>query len=363
MDVAIIGLPQSGKTTLFDALTRGKATSMGAAGPAGPTRVGVAKVLDPRLAVLTDMYHPRKVVPAEVRYWDLAGPEPSSRNSGIAGRIRNALQGIDTLLLVVRGFTNPAVLHPLGRVDPRRDLDAVFDELIFADLESLERGVERQNERVLKVRPAERPALVPHLEAVQKAKEGVESGVPVRRQELAASESGYLVDYQLLSAKPVVVVFNSDESGPKLSLSQIYLGEERAAGLGEVSICAQLEADLAKMSDDEASEFRREMGLGESALSQIVGTTYETLGLISFLTVGEDEVRAWSIPAGTPAQRAAAAVHSDFQKGFVRAEVIHYDDLVRCGSLAQGRKEGVLRSEGKSYPVKDGDVINFLVNP
>lgn len=363
MDVAIIGLPQSGKTTLFNALTRGQSSAIGAGGPAGQMRVGVVKVPDPRLNLLAEMYQPEKVVHAEIRYWDIPGTEASARAQGIAGRTRNTLQGVDTLLLVVRAFTNPAVPHSRGSVDPSRDLVGMLDELTLADLEVLERAAEQLTDRLKKSRVAERPALTPHFETIQKVKEGIESGVPVRRQQLAASESGFVAGYQLLGAKPVLVAFNCDETGPEVLLSQVGLGQERAVGLGEVNLCAKLEADLAQMPYDEASEYRRELGLGESALSKVVAVSYELLGLVSFLTIGDDEVRAWSVPVGTPAQQAAGAVHSDFQKGFIRAEVIHFDDLVRCGSIAQGRREGVLRSEGKSYPVKDGDVIDFLVNP
>lgn len=363
MDVTIIGLPQSGKTTLFNALTKGRASTVGARGLGSETHVGVAKVADPRLDALAEMYRPGKVVQAEIKYWDIPGAESSPRAQGIAGRTRNTLQGADTLLLVVRAFTNPEVPHPRGSVAPSRDLIEMLDELTLADLEVLERAAERLTDRLKKARVAERPALAPQFETIQKVKEGIESGVPARRQHLAASESAFIAGYQLLGAKPVLVAFNCDETGPELLLSQVGPGLERAVGLGEVSLCAKLEADLAQMPDEEASEYRRELGLGESALSKVVDVSYELLGLVSFLTVGDDEVRAWSVPVGTTAQQAAGAVHSDFQKGFIRAEVIHFNDLARCGSIAQGRREGVLRSEGKSYAVKDGDVIDFLVNP
>ena len=182
------------------------------------------------------------------------------------------------------------------------------------------------------------------------------------RQQLTNSESAYPADYQLLTGKAVIVAFNTDESGPDVSLAQLTASEEAINGLSNVSLCGKLEADLASMSGSEADEFRRELGLSESAVSQVVRVCYEALGLVSFLTVGDQEVRAWSVPAGMPAIEAAGAIHSDFQRGFIRAEVIPFDDLVRCGGVAEGRKEGVLRSEGKTYGVRDGDVINFLIN-
>jgi GTP-binding protein YchF len=362
MDIAIIGLPQSGKTTVFNALTHSQASTTGAGSSAAEMHIGVVKVPDPRLDTLAKMFHPQKIVSAEIKYWDLPGPDFTTRSQGISGKHRNILQGADAFLLVVRAFTNPAVVHPMGSVNPRRDLEAVLSELTFADLEVLERAVERLEDNIKKSKPPDRPGLARHLEAVQKVKQGLEEDVPLRRQQLTDSETSFLVNYQLLTAKPVIVAFSTDEPSPGLSLGQLELAPELTTGLGEVSLSAKLEAELALMSDEEAAEFREDLGLGESALSQVIRVSYQTVGLVSFLTIGEDEVRAWSVPEGLPAQEAAGAIHSDFYRGFIRAEVIPYPDLARCGSLAQGRKEGVLRSEGKTYPVKDGDVIHFLVN-
>jgi GTP-binding protein YchF len=359
MDIAIIGLPQSGKTTAFNALTRGHADTGGAG---GEMHVGVVKVADPRLDVLTEMYRPKKTVHAEVKYWDLPGPESLARSQGIGGKYRNVLQGADAYLLVVRAFTNAAVVHPLDSVDPGRDLVNMLGELTFADLEVLDRAVTKLEEGFMKSKVSERPGLTSQLETIKKARDSFAEGVPLRRQQFAGSEMSVLADYQLITAKPVIVAFNTDESGPALSLDSLGLSENEIAGLGQVSICARLEEDLASMPGDEAEEFRRELGVGEPAVDQMVRVSFQTLGLVSFLTVGEDEVRAWSVTAGLPAQLAAGTIHTDFQRGFIRAEVIPYDDLVRCGSIAQGRKEGVLRSEGKTYGVKDGDVINFLIN-
>ena len=236
------------------------------------------------------------------------------------------------------------------------------DELFLADLVMLDRAVDRLDDGIKKSKPAERPALVSQLNTVRKVKQGLEEGLPLRRQTLAGSESFIIATYQLLTSKPVIVVFNTDEAGPEVSMDQLGPGLESAAGVVSVSLSGKLEADLALMSDDDVEAFRSELDLGESAVSQVVRASYETLGLISFLTVGDDEVRAWSVPAGLPAHQAAATIHTDFGKGFIRAQVIRFEDLVRCGSIAQGRKEGVLRSEGKTYGVSDGDVIDFLTN-
>ena len=368
MDIAIIGLPQSGKSAAFNALTAGHAAAEG--GAAGPVQVGVVKVVDPRLDALERMYLPRKVVYAELRFWDLP-PAPAGRGprrQALPGRHRNILQGADSLLLVVRAFADDTQ----GPADPARDLADMLNELALADLETLERAESRLADALKKSRPAERPALQPQADAVRKAKESLEAGIRIRRQELTPSERAAMADFQLLTAKPIVAAFNADESGADEtrtsesaaapSLSALNLPPEMTAGLGEVQLCARLEEDLALMPADEAAEFRRALGLGRSALERVKQVCYETAGLVSFLTVGDDEVRAWTVADGIPALDAAGAIHSDFIRGFIRAEVIRYEDLVRCGSVAQGRKEGLLRSEGKTYPVKDGDVINFLIN-
>ena len=355
-------MPQSGKTTVFNALTRGQAESSGASGSATETHLGVVKVPDTRLDRLAKMFNPKKVVPAEVKYFDLPGLGSVAQARGITGQQRNLLQTTDAFLLVVRAFSNPAVVHPLGDSSPRRDLEAMLGELIFSDLEILERAVERLEDGIKKAKAAERPNMTRHLEAMVKAKDALESGIPMRRQSLSDSESHFLADYQLLTYKPVIVAFNTDEAAPELTLDQLDLSTEVQEGLGQVNLSAKLEAELALMPDEEEDEFRRELGLSESAMSRVIVGSYETVGLVSFLTVGSDEVRAWSVPSGIPAQEAARTIHTDFQRGFIRAEVIGFPDLDRCGSLAQGRKDGLLRSEGKTYPVKDGDVINFLVS-
>ena len=362
MDIAIIGLPQSGKTSVFNALTGGAAESASAGG-GSEVHIGVVKVPDPRLDVLAGIYNPRKVVPAEIKYWDIPGAASEGRGGGITGRHRNVLQAADAFLLVVRAFDHPSVPHPAGSVDPGRDLASMLEELSFADIEVLDRSAQRLQDGFNKAKPDERPRVTRHLEAVNRVRAGLESGVPLRRQELTESENAsFIVAYQLLTGKPVVVAFNIGESADDVFLSDLTLPSDTLAGLGEVSLSAKLEVELALMPVEEADEFREDLGLGESALSQVIRVSYATVGLVSFLTVGEDEVRAWSVRDGMPAQEAAGTIHTDFTRGFIRAEVIPYGDLTRCGSMAQGRREGVLRSEGKTYPVQDGDVIHFLIN-
>ena len=357
MDIAIIGLPLSGKTTTFNALTSGHGAATGG-GSAGPVQVGVVKVVDQRLTVLETIYQPRKVVYAEIRYWDLPPADRANRNQGLAGRHRNILQGAAALLVAVRAFDDDVQ----GAADPSGDLSAMLSELALADLETLERVEARLADSLKKSKPAERPALIPQADAVRKCREALESGIRVRQQDLSPSERAAIADYQLLTDKPLMVAFNTDESGDAPALESLGLPSEMTDGVGAVAMCARLEEDLSLMSGDEAEEFRDALGLSESAIERVKQVCYDTVGLVSFLTVGDDEVRAWPVPDGIPALHAAGTIHTDFIRGFIRAEVIHYDDLVRCGSVANGRKEGVLRSEGKTYPVKDGDVINFLIN-
>ena len=363
MDIAIIGLPQSGKTTIFNALTAGNSTSTGAGG-AGPMQVGVVKVIDPRLAVLNDIYHPKKVIHPEIKYWDLppADRESASTNQILSGRQRNILQAADALFFVVRTFEDPALLHPLETIDPGRDVSMLLEELALADLQSLEGAEKRLDDGIKKAKPADRPAMLPQLETIQKVKAALEDGIPAKSQKLTPSETLALVDFQLLTSKPVMVGFNTGESETVPTFESLGFTSDVAGGLGEVGICAKLEEDLAMMDAEESEEFREAMGLEEPAVERVKQVCYTTVGLVSFLTVGEDEVRAWPVRTGIEAQMAAGTIHTDFTRGFIRAEVIAYEDLIRCGSLAQGRKEGVLRSEGKTYEVKDGDVINFLIN-
>ena len=249
-----------------------------------------------------------------------------------------------------------------GPADPARDLSEMLNELALADMETLDRAESRFADALKKSKPAERPAIQIQADAVRKAKDALESGVRLRQQELSPSERAALTDYQLLTDKPIVVAFNTGESGDGPGIADLGLPPETTEGLGEVRLCAQLEEDLALMPEEEADEFRDALGIADSAVDRVKQVCYSTVGLVSFLTVGDDEVRAWPVPEGIRALDAAGSIHSDFTRGFVRAEVIHFEDLIRCGSVAQGRKEGVLRSEGKTYPVKDGDVINFLVN-
>jgi GTP-binding protein YchF len=362
MEIGIIGLSQSGKTTVFNALTRGRArVAMSTAG--AKPNVGVAKVPDARLDRLTEMYRPQKTTPAEVVYVDIPGaPEGLGKQAGIGGQFLNTLQKSDALLHVVRAFPDPSVPHIAGSVDPWRDIGTLDMELLFSDLGILERRIGRIETGLKGAKPAQREAAEQERAVLERIKARLEQNVPVRAQGISETERFLGANYQFLTAKPLLVVLNIDEA--QLSEAEALDRElaQRAQGPGVrgAVLAGKLEQDLGQMDEAEEREFRASLEAGESGLSRMVRYSYDLLGLVSFFTVGPDECKAWTISAGTPAVKAAGKVHSDIERGFIRAEVVRYDDLAACGGLPEARKRGLLRLEGKTYEVSDGDVINFL---
>ena len=369
MRIGIIGLPGSGKTTVFNALTRGKAQAGGYSAGRG-ANVGVAHVPDQRLGVLAKMYRPKKVVHGEVVYVDLPGggaPSTARDASGpvselFTGEAVTQLQKVDALLLVVRAFEDGSVLHILGSVDWRRDIEKIGFDLLFADIALIDRRIQRLNDGMKGLKVADRDQAHKAVETLRRVQADLESGSPLRAMQLSESEERALQNTFLLSGLPLLVAVNIGEQ----DLARAGEIERDAAALlkgpktGAAAICAKLETELARLPAGEEAEMRAGLGAGESGLSRMIGLSYRVLGLISFLTVGEDEVRAWTVPAGSVATKAAGRVHSDIERGFIRAEVVSYDDLADSGSLAESRKRGHLRQEGREYLVKDGDVVNFL---
>jgi hypothetical protein len=354
---ALIGFPSSGKSTLFQLMTSAKDAPRGK----GDVSIGISKVPDPRLDTLTAMYNPRKRVPATVEFTDLIAPARSGAQAlvDVAG-YKNA----DALVHVVRAFRDEAVAHPAGSVNPARDAQAMEDELLLADLGVAERRVERIEKDLKKGRSAE---LERERDLVRRCKEALEDSTPLRALALAGDDLKRLRGFQFLSAKPLLLVINLDEA----DLAEVGSDLQRAAdrtGLTEflaraatkaVALCARIELEIAQLEGDDARAFLADLGLSESGLDRVIRTSYELLGYMSFFTVGEDECRAWSIARGTPAQIAAGEIHSDIQRGFIRAEVVGYDALTTRGSMAACREHGEVRLEGKEYVVQDGDVINF----
>jgi GTP-binding protein YchF len=352
----LIGLGSCGRTTLFRLMTSARDAPRGHHGKAD-ANVGISRVPDERLDRLAAMYQPRKTTHATVEFADMAvAGQGAAKELLDVAPFRNA----DALLHVVRMFRDEALPHPAGSIDPARDVRTMEDELILADLVVVERRLERL-EKDLKRAPS--ADLKKEEELLVSCRTALEEGRPIRTLTLAPEDRKRLRGFQFLSAKPLLLVLNIDESDlPRIA------GAAEASGIGEfaarsdaraVPLCARIELEIAELPDEDRQAFMADLGLKESGLDRVIRAAYDLLGYISFFTVGEDECRAWSIPHDTPAQMAAGEIHSDIQRGFIRAEVVAYDRLVARGSLAAAREHGELRLEGKDYPVRDGDVINF----
>jgi GTP-binding protein YchF len=364
VDIGIVGLSKSGKTTIFNGLTRGKAATGGYSAKA-QANIGMASVPDERLYKLAEIFHPKKIVHAEVKYIDIgASVKEMAVDKGIGGQLLNQLSTVDLLVNVVRAFKDDTLPHPEGSLDVDRDIEAMNLELAFSDLAILEKRLEKMEGTLKAAKAAERQAVQKEQETLMKIKAGLEKDIPIREMDLTAEETKSLSNYQFLTAKPLLTVVNLGEDQlPQAKAMEEELNRKYAKPKSRViASCGKLEMELAQMGDEAMAEFREEFGMKESGLDRTIIVSYELLDLISFLTVGEDECRAWPIKKGTEAVRAAGKIHTDIERGFIRAEVIHYTDLLRVGGLVEAKKQGLLRLEGKTYVVQDGDVINFLFN-
>jgi len=361
MKVAIIGIPESGKTTIFNALTRGKA-EVAAYSPTMSPNIGIAKVPDSRLSVLEGIFQPKKTVPAEVSYTDIAGFIKGFGKEGVGGELLNYLTTADALLQVVRAFEDNKVPHPEGSTEPKRDIASLDLELAISDLAIIERRLEKLEISLKTAKTVEREPYLKEQLLLQKVKVELEKDIPIRLQSLTKEELKMLSNYQFLTAKPMLVVLNIGED--RISQSSQLEGEISSLypQFTVVALCGKLEMELAQLSDVEASEFREAMGLSKPALDRVIDLSYNLLGLVSFFTTVSAELKAWTIPGETPAPKAAGKIHSDIERGFIRAEVISYSDLESCGNIAEARKRGLLRTEGKNYIVQDGDIVTFLFN-
>jgi len=366
--VGIVGLPQVGKSTIFNLLTSGKADTSSWGGRT-EAHVGIAQVPDLRLDRLAEIFKPKKVTYATVEYVDLPGlargegkAAQQGQNKDMEAYLTN-LKNVDALLHVVRAFEDSNIPHPEGSVDPRRDVGLFELEMIFSDLAVVERRLERLEKDLKKGRNAD---LELENSVLLRFKAALEQEQPLRNLELTAQETKRVKGFTFLSAKPVLQVLNlSDKDAKKVATAVADFGLESLAhrsGVGFTAVCGKIEAEIAALPEEDARIFMEDLGLSTSGLARIIQESYSLLGLISYYTAGEPEARAWTIPRQTTAQQAAGVIHTDFERGFIKAEVVAYADMVEMGSFAGARSRGVLRLEGKEYLVREGDVILFRFN-
>jgi GTP-binding protein YchF len=355
MRLGIIGLPQSGKTTVFNALTRGHApTGTMLGGGRFEVHTAVVPVPDPRVDSLSAIFHPRKTIYTQVTYADVAGIESNPTNRGeLKGSLLAELRQMDGLLHIVRVFEDSAVPHSLGSVDPSRDAAAMDGELLINDLITVERKLERLQDDVRKGAAKDKAQAQKEIELFQKLHAHLQMEKPLRELDLSPEEERALSGHGLLTRKPMLILWNLGEGQKEPPASAAR------PGYGTACIQGKLEMEIAQMSLEEARAFLAEYGIEEPGLNRVIRLSYDLLGLESFFTVGEDEVRAWAVRRGALAPEAAGVIHTDMQKGFIRAEVVHYDDLTALGGLAEARAKGRLRLEGKEYAVRDGDILNI----
>jgi GTP-binding protein YchF len=365
VQVAIVGLARSGKTTVFNTLTRGEADTGGFGGMT--VNVGVVKVPDERLTKLTELFKPKREVPADVTYVDLPAPPLSVDGREAAeipadqlARLRNA----DELLHVIRAFDNPAVAHPDGSVDPVRDVEGLDLEFTLADLGVIEKRIERLTTQGHHGTPAEREQNDRELAVLEKIAPPMREGVPIRDIELTDDDQKRIRGFRFLTEKPVLVLLNigEDDVARAAQISSDFAAKYVHQHSGVEALSARIEMEIGQLDEEEASAFRSDLGLTESSLEKVIRDSYRLLGLISFFTAGPDETRAWTIPAGSTAVDAAGAIHSDLARGFIRAEIVEYDDLIELRSFAEARKVAKLRSEGAKYEMKDGEVVEIRFN-
>ncbi len=363
MKLGIVGLPNVGKSTLFNALTKAGAESANYPFCTIEPNVGVVSVPDTRLDKLAEMYNPEKYTPATIEFVDIAGlVKGASKGEGLGNKFLSHIREVDAIVHVVRCFENDDIIRVENSVSPKGDAETINLELIFSDIEMVERRIERTG----KMAKNGDKKLLAEIQLLQNIKAHLEAFLPVRAMELSDEERDFVNSLFLLTSKPVIYAANISEDDASDPFSSPLVQELAAIAEVEkaqlITVCSKMEEEMSGLDDEERKAFLAEFGIEEAGLAQLITAGYRTLGLISFLTAGPKEVRAWPIKAGTKAPGAAGKIHSDFERGFIRAEIVAYDDLMACGTYNAAKEKGLVRSEGKEYVMKDGDVTLFRFN-